>query len=768
LVRDVLPDTGQEFALRMVGRLTAQLAHPGVFVEINGRPLWEGAGRRLPEDKSANFTRPFGPDQSPKRTVRYADLFATAFRRLKAGGMGWPNGIDDESWLLVNKPLVDGLNAARWTQYLRDQGQTGELAPLAYAFLNSGEFKAGPNVDGGKKISWPLLQTGTTSPVTREQLPFIKPSIQPGYRLIVLGDGPTSNPDEAVKKAREFFEDGTPGDWKTTWLSATDADQAGRRLAFMGAGRLARILEATAARDLQVINARTRPTLGATVAAAGGEPAPEVVDFLRKIVHERLRLAAAPPVAVGAPWQTLVETAPIGGKQYPIALVAPGPTPSVSGRPPGKLLLVLADPWYEASLHAARDTGLNAWVDDAATTVFQQTTLEGTTDRVPATDPQRFGFRVATPGPGSGVSATTFRLTAHELTPDEPLRLLQSKASASLPINVRIAVSAWPELGLKRKPIPLKLSAAPSPEVAAVFKRFQDTKAKLLELGMTDGNDTLEVQLPVRGLVFAMSPKTIQALMKKCGVNEDAPPFPQDLPPLLEFRIEKANDKPYDVAAFAPIPPQFLKTRQQDMYFLDSLNYAPPAVQLVDLLLELFARRPEFRSAPLPDVAFDRPLPRQLRARLPAGSAWAGKPLRVEVKGSGGQIQSRRIVLAGPAEEDGGTARPVPLIPSEAAQVEPTPQSLALDTLAVGTMPEHSRQRLDSPAQEAEPWSAAARGVLVYPLTETARPVLEDFTTEWIRMRTESVGMRGWYLVALCLLIVATLSRVVARALPSH
>jgi hypothetical protein len=94
--------------------------------------------------------------------------------------------------------------------------------------------------------------------------------------------------------------------------------------------------------------------------------------------------------------------------------------------------------------------------------------------------------------------------------------------------------------------------------------------------------------------------------------------------------------------------------------------------------------------------------------------------------------------------------------PDEFARPSPAPCGLAIDTLAMGTLPDSTLGELaDGPDQEASRWSEAYRGVSIRPALGVDPDEVREFVVVFARARTEARHERSWYLVSLAFLLLA-------------
>jgi hypothetical protein len=753
LLRDLVPDSLLDLELCLVEALLARFNHPGWHVELQGQPAFR---RGYP---SRPLTGPLTPElaqlpfayQKEKPGAWYGNRYTTLFRRLANQGGKLP-----PDWpLLAGGNLVDGLNFERFTQYLREQTQ-GDAASAARQDLVVALFSRKSAEAAGARaehVTWPLIAPPDAPlPFPREKRPLEPAALAPGQHFLFFGPG---NDDHlAALVAHRFLGAAlSPDAWRDVRL-APGPGTFHQRLLFMGRGRVARLLELALARDVQALACRTDPTLARDWVALQGTANPEAVDLLRRIVHERLRLSLLPTVAPGEKsrerWKPLVKL-PVGDKPLPVVLAAASPNPSPL-RPAGRLFLVQMEPLLEVALHELRNQALCSWVDFSATTTF----VEGKPREAPC------GVRLATRLAGAGTAGLRCRLTAHGLTPASPVPWLEKAARAG--VEVEVEVTARSHLGLAGAN-QVKLAVDPVAGQPGVFT---------LAAG---GGSPRTLTLPADGVDFVLTEGTVDFLTGALGAAPQSAPFPQSLPLLLEFRLKMGGAQPYDGAVFAPIPPQFTKAQEQQAYFAGSLQYAAPAAQCIDLILDLASDGDRcYRVEPLSDGTSLRIVP--LRPRLPPPTAanltvvadtegtpavtgwlvdgrfpgqavmhWPS-PARAPV----GRVRVRIRQADGREEEHGlflpGGPRPWVLQPAESGAAAPRPGELILDTLTLGTMPEALRHRLDDPGATVS-WQAAARGLLVAPLSPGQTDAPAAFARTCVEMRTETAHSRLWYLVAL-------------------
>jgi hypothetical protein len=247
------------------------------------------------------------------------------------------------------------------------------------------------------------------------------------------------------------------------------------------------------------------------------------------------------------------------------------------------------------------------------------------------------------------------------------------------------------------------------------------------------------------------------------------------VPPLLEVDIDLVGrGRTY---LFAPIPKALVEKPPSE-----DLGDVPPAIRLIDLLLEVFAKKPLWRverlparrtlrllcrtphnlvppeitlwaaGAELPQDRWevDNTLPGQWLVRLLPSAAWTGSTLEVRV----GDREERHFIEGFTSDE---MERPLKLTPCNAAESHPQPWSGVLDALAIAGCPSRPPHTDDA---------VAYRGVidLAFDDSETTRRQLEDFIQRFVRLRTKTETTRYWYLLALVLAVVGIAVR--RRAAP--
>ena len=786
LLREVLPDSEEDFAFQCVARVRTRFNHPGLHVELQGRPAFRrGYPATAVERKVLSpelFQIPFYKEGLGY--VPYCDLYHTVFRRLDSATP--VAGLHDTPWLEANRPLVDGLNLPRFSQYLRDQlfgpRSLGQAPEVVVAFLNR-ESAARDRPDDAGEIGWPLLQIPTKAgevPFPREPKKLTPVPARPGHHLIFVGKNDPSEGD--WKKTLNTYFTGHDAlkmeDWWGLPLSSADSDPYGRRLLFMGRGRFHRLLETALSRDMQAVECRTQPELPNELKTTFHVDHPEAVDLLRRIVHERLRVsftpAWVPKIGPGSAWKPLV-WAGKGSGQVPLICAANGPK-TTPGNSPGRILLFLLDPQYESVMHRLRDAELSGWTDYGATTTF---------DKNGFPESASVGVRLRVGSPGAELPTYCLHLSVHPVLDEGPVFLME-EAERTTPLSAKMEVIVRPSLGLsQRNEIRLVQASAFGQEAREVATKLSGKSVIELVKPHSTTSASESVELKPGGTVFVISKATLDQLMKDFGAPTS--PFPQHLPPLIECKLVVEGSKPFATSVFAPVPPRFLRAQGQELYFGGSLDFAPPAVQVIDGLLEFLGKKKtmeletqadglSFRLlskaagnsvptaseivvsvaetgavVPPSDYSVDLSLPAQAIVRLRAtATKWAGQRLKVTIRKTSGHEEEHYAFLPGSPHETPEAPRRVSLTPSELGIVAPRPEEFILDTLAAITMPETLRADLDSTGDTSRrEFQAPHRGILGLPMTTSQAPSVASFTKDFVRIRTEARHSRGWYLMAM-------------------
>jgi hypothetical protein len=668
LLRQGMLDTVTEFALQTLAGLRGTFRHPGLHVELQGRPAFQ-RGTPAADDPSGRppatkWALPFPFDQARPYVPR-RDLYRTLFRRFSQPR----SPFEDTPWLEPNRPLVDGLNAERFARYLGEQSslpQPADAGPVVLALFDLA------GLDRSGEVRWPLVRVPTADrrgAYVRESKPFQPIVPRAGQHFLLLGGDSSNEEASGRQRWRDQYCGGSPPpadeEWWLRHLAATrgGGDDFGRRLLFMGRGRFQRLLTAAVAEDLQRVRCTTPPTFPETV---DGD---EVSDQMRRFVEERLLLATLPewvPRTNGTPWKPLV-FARTGASQVPVVALAESISPSPGARP-GRLILASIDANYESYLDNLRGGELARWTDFAATVKFDGTGPRSTDN----------GFRLRTEYT-DGAAGLWFHLTVHSVNRSDLVPWLESE---SKPATVECSVRLHPQLGLAPGPaLPLLVATTagvPLAEAAAAAFHRSRPNAAAYRLGKAPAPSAVTVNVPVDGLGLHLPSSLFDALEGELGYAGRSA-FPQVLPPLVEVRL-KCNDE--ECSVFAPVPPAALPSQQQALFFGDSLRSAPPVVQLTDFLVESLGQPPVYRVEPADDGTSlilspthpggAMPFSSSLVLRKPDGAVVAsGGQLRVDTTARGQWVISPVSAAAGGGmsarrrgHNSGGLARESPSLPA--------------------------------------------------------------------------------------------------------
>jgi hypothetical protein len=778
LLRDELPDSIAELAAAEAWWLAGTFAHPGLAVEVQGVPAFRRGHPPFdkfsvyPEGKWTGFDLPFprGPDDAGPV---WRDRYATLFRRLEASS---PRAALEERPDPASGFLVDGLNADRFLQYLREQSSAGTLPAektdpgrgrdVVLALLARQRFEEARMA--GRPVGWGLLNGSVPAlpSYPRKERPFLKAPVRARHHFLLLGPG-SGSLDALAAKAFEPAPRPKPGDW---WLAGFDpfdaASDHAHRLLFMGRGRFHQLLTTAMARDLQALPCAATASLTPLLRGR-----PEVHDILRRILHERLRLSMTPVHRPPAGWRALVECRD-GADEVPVVIRAEAP-----GR--GHLLMALFDPEYEADLHDRRDAALLRHRDHGATTAFA--------GDVPVRG--AFGATLTTRG-GEGGNLL-LELKAHPLREDPPYLMEEAPLPA---LDAEVTVRVHPRLGLTGPGsswmTPHPASAAVRTDAAPFLAPGSPVVRELLDAG---GSAPAGVGLSLAGpgAVLVVRPEELgKAAVRLLGSPGGAALFPQELPLLLEVRVKATHEgRAGEVSVFAPVPPRYLPIQEQNHFYGISLDHAPPAVQAIDLLLEALGKPAtyrvqggpdgrSFRVAPtepgtaLPgpggreivedrvagplvpagDLESDDTLPGQRTIRLRPDSAHLGRRLRVTLTSPGGRREVHRVHLPGPKGEG-----PLVSLGLHDGGGLPREEDLVIDTLGVGTIPETLRRALEDRPRDQGGWTAAERGTCIDALLGGDR--LAGWLADFIDLRTKTNHPRSWFLASLLALVLGWATR---------
>ena len=338
--------------------------------------MWQQAYPAL-KDVDANhakrrdwlFALPFPGDERPRRR---RDRYRTVFDEVRAKNLD--NYHPDDKYrsnLLRGESadsafLTDALEWKPFTQYLKYELYPGPVTDylgkdryprdVVLALLDQDDFLDAAAVAENQLVRWPVIDNSAdgASPFVVRQTSFHRiPALRGQHFLFLKGPKTDANNphgratrEELLKELKSMVAseaapiEGSNDDWWAVSLNAGSVsaeDQVARRL--LCRGRFDRLLTSALARDVQTLPCHVPKDL-AEDALTGVRP--ELLDLLRRVVHERLRLSFPPshrpvgPAGGASPWQTLVEVTPAGtaaGGIVPIVSVARFPAPAAARRP---------------------------------------------------------------------------------------------------------------------------------------------------------------------------------------------------------------------------------------------------------------------------------------------------------------------------------------------------------------------------------------------------------------------------------------------------